>query len=332
MASPATPEKDLIPVTILTGFLGAGKTTLLNRILTEQHGEKIAVIENEFGETGVDNDILVKDQGEQIVEMNNGCLCCTVRGDLVRILGDLGKKRRQGKLQFDRVIIETTGLANPGPVAQTFFMDEEIHDQYLLDAVVTVVDAKHGRQTLDEHDEARAQVGFADRILISKTDLVEEKETSELQGRMRSMNPRAHQKKVHFGDADIKEILDIRGFNLNAALDIDPDFLKDETHHHHDEDVQSFVWRDPRPLHMEKIETFLSLMVQNYGEDLLRYKGVLNVQGEPRRMIFQGVHMLMGGTPGKPWAPGEARESVMVFIGRKLPRRLFEEGLAYCVA
>jgi G3E family GTPase len=331
MASPATPEQDLIPVTILTGFLGAGKTTLLNRILTEQHGERIAVIENEFGETGVDNEILVKEEQEQIIEMNNGCLCCTVRGDLVRILGDLGKKRRQGKLTFDRVIIETTGLANPGPVAQTFFMDEEIHDQYLLDAVVTVVDAKHGQKTLDDHDEARAQVGFADRILLSKTDLVEEDAASELQGRLRNMNPRAHQKKVHFGEADIREILDIRGFNLNAALEIDPAFLEG-SHHHHDEDIQSFVWRDPRPLHMEKIETFLSLMVQNYGEDLLRYKGVLNVQGEPRRMIFQGVHMLMGGTPGKPWAAGEARESVMVFIGRKLPRRLFEEGLAYCVA
>jgi G3E family GTPase len=166
-------------------------------------------------------------------------------------------------------------------------MDEEIHDQYLLDAVVTVVDAKHGQKTLDDHDEARAQIGFADRILLSKTDLVDEKETSELQGRIRHMNPRAHQKKVHFGEADIKEILDIRGFNLNAALEIDPEFMKEEKHHHHDEDVTSFVWRDSRPLHMEKIETFLSLMVQNYGEDLLRYKGVLNVQGEPRRMIFQ---------------------------------------------
>jgi G3E family GTPase len=330
MAAPA--EKDLIPVTILTGFLGAGKTTLLNRILTEQHGERIAVIENEFGEAGVDNEILVQDKEEQIVEMNNGCVCCSVRGDLVRILGELGKKRRQGKLKFDRVIIETTGLANPGPVAQTFFMDEAIRDQYLLDAVVTVVDAKHGKQALDEHDEARAQVGFADRILLSKTDLVDEKETGELQGRLRHMNPRAQQKKVHFGEADIREILDIRGFNLNAALDIDPDFLEEEKHHHHDEDVRSFVWRDSRPLHMEKIETFLSLMVQNYGADLLRYKGVLNVQGEPRRMIFQGVHMLMGGTPGKAWEAGEPRESVMVFIGRKLPRRLFEEGLAYCVA
>src|SRR3954469_16397354 len=172
MATP--PTANLIPVTILTGFLGAGKTTLLNRILHEQHGEKIAVIENEFGETGVDNDILVKDRDEQIIEMNNGCLCCTVRGDLVRILGDLGKKRKKGQVKFDRVIIETTGLANPGPVAQTFFMDEGIHDQYLLDAVVTVVDAKHAGQQLDQHDEARRQVGFADRILLTKTDLVED--------------------------------------------------------------------------------------------------------------------------------------------------------------
>jgi G3E family GTPase len=331
MAAAAPENPDLIPVTILTGFLGAGKTTLLNRILTEQHGEKIAVIENEFGETGVDNEILVDDRQEQIVEMNNGCVCCTVRGDLVRILGDLGAKRKRGELKFDRVIIETTGLANPGPVAQTFFMDEKIHDQYLLDAVVTVVDAKHGQKQLDEHDEARRQVGFADRILVSKTDLVAEDDARALMQRLRQMNPRAQQKKVHFGEADIREILDIRGFNLNAVLELAPDFLESD-HHEHNDEVTSFVWKDPRPLHMEKIETFLSLMVQNYGEDLLRYKGILNVQGEPRRMIFQGVHMLMGGTPGKPWAAGEARESVMVFIGRKLPRRLFEEGLAYCVA
>ncbi|HXZ48595.1 MAG TPA: GTP-binding protein [Usitatibacter sp.] len=322
---------DLIPVTILTGFLGAGKTTLLNRILTEKHGERIAVIENEFGEEGVDNEILVEDGSEQIVEMNNGCLCCTVRGDLVRILGELGGKRRRGELAFDRVIIETTGLANPGPVAQTFFMDEKVHEQYLLDAVVTVVDAKHGHRQLDEHDEARRQVGFADRILLSKTDLVAEEEVRDLMRRLRRMNPRAPQEKVHFGEADIRELLDIRGFNLNAVLEVDPQFLESDRHEHNDE-VTSFVWKDPRPLHMEKIETFLSLMVQNYGEDLLRYKGVLNVQGEPRRMIFQGVHMLMGGSPGKPWQPGEARESVMVFIGRKLPRRLLEEGLAYCVA
>ena len=332
MATPAkTPESELIPVTILTGFLGAGKTTLLNRILTERHGEKIAVIENEFGETGVDNEILVKDKDEQIVEMNNGCLCCTVRGDLVRILGDLSKKKRQGKLKFDRVIIETTGLANPGPVAQTFFMDEGIHDQYLLDAVVTVVDAKHADKTLDDHDEARRQVGFADRILLSKTDLVEDEKVDALMQRLRRMNPRAQQKKVHMGETDIKELIDIRGFNLNAALEVDPEFLTSD-YHEHDDDVTSFMWKDPRPMHMEKIETFLSLMVQNYGEELLRYKGVLNIQGQPRRMIFQGVHMLMGGSPGKPWEPGEPRESVMVFIGRRIPRRLFEEGLAYCVA
>src|SRR3954464_12891109 len=209
-----------IPVTVLTGFLGAGKTTLLNRILTEQHGEKIAVIENEFGEEGIDNEILVEDKDEQIVEMNNGCLCCTVRGDLVRILGDLGKKRRKGELKFDRVIIETTGLANPGPVAQTFFMDEAIHDQYLLDAVVTVVDAKHAPGQLDQHDEARRQVGFADRLLLSKTDLVgDEAQVDALMKRLRQMNPRAQQRKVHMGEAPIEELLDIRGFNLNAALE-----------------------------------------------------------------------------------------------------------------
>jgi G3E family GTPase len=323
--------QDLIPVTILTGFLGAGKTTLLNRILTEQHGEKIAVIENEFGETGVDNDILVKDAKEQIVEMNNGCLCCTVRGDLVKILGDLGKKRRQGKLKFDRVIIETTGLANPSPVAQTFFIEPSVHDQYLLDAIVTVVDAKHADRQLDENDEARAQVGFADRILVSKTDLVDEEKAKALMQRLARMNPRAPQEKVHMGKADIKEILDIRGFNLSSVLEIEPEFLTSD-HHEHDDDVKSFVWKDPRPMNMEKIETFLSLMAQNYEQELMRYKGVLNIQGEPRRMIFQGVHGMMGGSPGKPWEPGETRESVMVFIGRGIPRRLFEEGLAYCIA
>ncbi|MBL8511641.1 MAG: GTP-binding protein [Betaproteobacteria bacterium] len=324
-------SKELIPATILTGFLGSGKTTLLRRILSERHGEKIAVIENEFGEEGVDNDILVQDKEEQIVEMNNGCICCTVRGDLVRILSELADKKQKGKLNFDRVIIETTGLAEPGPVAQTFFMDEDIHDQFILDAVITVVDAKHATQQLNDNGEARAQVGFADRILLSKTDLISDAETQQLTARLRQMNPRAAIQRVHFGETDLKEILDIRGFNLNSILDIEPDFLTD-TDHHHADDVQSFIWKDPRALDMEKIETFLSMLIQTFGADMLRYKGVLNIKGQDQRMIFQGVHMLMGGSPGKPWLPGEARESKMVFIGRNLPKRIFVEGLGYCVA
>jgi G3E family GTPase len=246
-------------------------------------------------------------------------------------LGELATKRKKGQLKFDRVIIETTGMAEPGPVAQTFFMDEDINDQYVLDAVVTVVDAKHGQDTLTANGEARAQVGFADRILLSKTDLVAEQETKNLMDRLRHMNPRASFHKVDFGSTELKEILDIRGFNLNAILDVDPDFLTDD-HHSHSDDVQSFIWKDARPLDMQKIEAFLSLLIQTYGVDMLRYKGVLNIQDEPRRMIFQGVHMLMGGTPGKPWEADEARESKMVFIGRNLPKRIFVEGLAYCVA
>jgi G3E family GTPase len=332
MATVQTTTKSApIPTTILTGFLGAGKTTLLNRILTERHGERIAVIENEFGQEGIDNEILVQNKEEQIVEMNNGCICCTVRGDLVKILSDLAKKRAHGKLKFDRVIIETTGMADPGPVAQTFFMDDDIHDAFLLDAVITVVDAKHATQTLNDNATAREQVGFADRILISKSDLVAAEETDALIARLKNMNPRAAYKKVHFGETDIKEILDVRGFNLNAVLDIDPDFLKD-SHHHHDDDISSFVFTSDRALDMQKIEAFLSLLVQTYGNDMLRYKGVLNVKGQKNRMIFQGVHMTMGGSPGKPWAADEARQSKMVFIGRNLPRKVFVEGLAYCVA
>ena len=320
-----------IPTTILTGFLGAGKTTLLNRILTERHGERIAIIENEFGEAGIDNEILVQNREEQIVEMNNGCICCTVRGDLVKILGDLADKRKKGKLKFDRVIIETTGMADPGPVAQTFFMDDDIHQDYVLDAIVTVVDAKHAQQQLDSNEQAREQIGFADRILLSKTDLVAREEIDALLSRLKRMNPRAHYTEVHFGETAIKDILDVRGFNLNAVLDIDPDFLKDD-HHHHDDDIQSFVFNSERALDLEKIEAFLSLLIQTYGNDMLRYKGVLSIAGQDQRMIFQGVHMTMGGSPGKAWAADEKRESKMVFIGRNLPKRIFVEGLAYCVA
>ncbi len=323
-------QDNMIPVTILTGFLGSGKTTLLNRILKEDHGHKIAVIENEFGEVGVDNDIL-ETSDEQIIEMNNGCICCTVRGDLIRILGTLKEKRDSGALKFDRVIIETTGMADPGPVAQTFFTDEEIGNNYLLDSILTIVDAKHAKETLDEFHEAQSQVGFADRILMSKTDLVSEAEVKTLSDRIRKMNPRAPIKHVHFGNAPIAEVLDIRGFNLNAILELEPDFLTDSAHEHHDE-VESCVYRTAKAFDGAKREQFLGGMIQVYGPDLLRYKGVLWMKGNPNRVVFQGVHMMMGGDVGKPWTKGEKKESVMVFIGKKLPKDLFIAGLDQCLA
>ncbi len=319
------------PVTILTGFLGSGKTTLLNRILKEHHGRRIAVIENEFGEAGIDNEILLQESGEQIVEMNNGCICCTVRGDLVRILGTLSEKKKSGALYFDRVIIETTGLADPAPVAQTFFVEEKVAKDFRIDAVITVVDAKHAPKQLDENHQAQEQVGFADRILLSKTDLVAEQDAAALVERLRGMNPRAPVKRVHFGETELKDILDIRGFDLDAILEIEPHFLE-HSHHHHDDAISSFVYRDERPFNLEKLESFLSLALDTYGLDLLRYKGVLHIDKAPQRVIFQGVHMMMATELGKTWRKGEKRESVMVFIGRKLPRELFEQGLALCVA
>ena len=324
-------QSRMVPVTILTGFLGSGKTTLLNRILKEQHGHKIAVIENEFGEAGVDNEILIDDREEQIVEMNNGCICCTVRGDLQRILGELRTKREAGKLWFERIIIETTGMADPGPVAQTFFLDEAIGDYYLLDSVITVVDAKHGQKTLDDFREAQDQVGFADRILLSKTDLVTKEEAEALRTRLVRMNPRAPVKKVNFGDAPVDEILDIRGFNLNAVLEIDPTFLED-AEHSHDEDVASFVFRSSAPFNGPALEEFLSGIVKVYGENLLRYKGVLYILGTPQRVIFQGVHMMASGEMGRTWGRDEKRSSTMVFIGRKLPQDMIMKGLERCLA
>jgi G3E family GTPase len=323
-------QEKMVPVTILTGFLGSGKTTLLNRILKENHGHRIAVIENEFGEAGVDNDILLDSGEEQIVEMNNGCICCTVRGDLIRILGDLRERRDSGKLKFDRVVIETTGMANPGPVAQTFFLDESIGNYYLLDSVLTLVDAKHAQKQLDDFNEAQEQVGFADRILMSKTDLVTDEEQEALRKRLVRLNPRAPIRKVHFGNAPVGEILDIRGFNLNATLEIDPDFLED-AEHDHSEHVRSFVFRSDRPFDGVKLEEFLSGLTQVYGPDMLRYKGVLYLKDNAHRVVFQGVHQLMGGDMGKPWGEKEKRESVMVFIGRNLPEDLFVKGLEQCL-
>jgi G3E family GTPase len=323
-------EQNMVPVTILTGFLGSGKTTLLNRILREDHGQRIAVIENEFGEVGIDSDIIEKSD-EQIVEMNNGCICCTVRGDLIRILGELKDKRDKGALKFDRVVIETTGMADPGPVAQTFFTDDEIGNYYLLDSIITLVDAKHAPQQLDEFHEAQEQVGFADRLLLSKTDLTNEQDTQKLVERLKRMNPRAPIKRVHFGDAPIAEVLDIRGFNLNAILELDPEFLTDIHHEHHDE-VESFVFKSNKPFDGQKLEQFLSGMIQVYGPDLLRYKGILWMKGNARRVVFQGVHMMMGGDMGKPWSKSEKKQSILIFIGKKLPKDLFLAGLEECLA
>ena len=386
MNSPRNPD-EMVPVTILTGFLGAGKTTLLKRILTEYHGKRIAVIENEFGPESIDNELLVQDQDEEIIELSNGCVCCTVRGDLMRTLNDLCTRRKAGELKFERVIIETTGMANPGPVCQTFFMDDDIADYYRLDAVVTVVDAKHGMETLDTQEEAQKQVGFADRILVSKKDLVTEAEFAALRRRIVHMNPRASIEVVHFGETDLKQLIDISGFNLNTILDIDPQFLADEhpdaahdhehTHEHahdahghdhdhstcghdhshdhdhghehthdpatctdpahnhkppHNDDIGAFVFKSNKPFDPERLEEFLGGVVQVYGTDLLRYKGILYMKGINRRMLFQGVHMMMGAEPGKPWLASEKKNTKMVFIGRKLPQEIFLKGLEQCLA
>ena len=281
-----------IPVTILTGFLGAGKTTLLNRILREDHGHKIAVIENEFGEEDVDSTLLVQTNKEQIVQMSNGCICCTIRGDLSRVLTDLRHRRERGEIQFDRVMIETTGVANPGPVAQTFFMDDAVAAFYRLDGVITVVDAKHGNETLDKELEAQAQVGFADRIFLTKTDLVTPQEVDAIRARLRAMNPRAPIKEAHMGEVAIDEVLDIEGFNLN---------------------------------------TFWGTITQVYGPDLLRYKGVLYLEGTDHKMITQGVHMLVAADLGPKWQADERPMSKIVFIARNLPEQAIITGLETCL-
>ena len=348
----------LIPATILTGFLGSGKTTLLKRVLTEAHGQKIAVIENEFGEENIDNEILVSEAGEQIIQLNNGCICCSIREDLRSTLSLLAEKKRKGELDFERVVIETTGLADPGPVAQTFFMDDEIAESYLLDSILTLVDAKHAATQLNQRQEARRQVGFADQIFISKTDLVAKDEVDALIHRLKHMNPRAPQKAVHFGEVALSEVFDLRGFNLNAKLDIDPDFLKEDEHahahhdhahgehcdhpshahdhahghhHHTDDDVKSFVFKSDRAFDPAKLEDFLGAVVNIYGARMLRYKGVLHMQGTERKVIFQGVHQLMGSDLGPAWAEDEPRVSKMVFIGIDLPKDIFLQGLEQCL-
>ncbi len=345
----------LIPATILTGFLGSGKTTLLTRVLAEAHGQKIAVIENEFGEENIDSEILVTDVKEQIIQMNNGCICCTIREDLRTTLQDLAEKKRKGELEFDRVVIETTGLADPGPVAQTFFMDDEIAESYLLDSILTLVDAKHAVAQLNDRQEARRQIGFADQIFISKTDLVAKDEVDALMHRIKHMNPRAPQRPVHFGEVALSEVFDLRGFNLNTKLEIDPDFLKEAAHehdhahedgencdhpshqhegghhHHHDDDVKSFVFKSDRAFDAAKLEDFLGAIVNIYGPRMLRYKGVLHMKGTERKVIFQGVHQLMGSDLGPEWRADEKRENKMVFIGIDLPKDIFLQGMEQCL-
>ncbi|WP_041742597.1 CobW family GTP-binding protein [Collimonas fungivorans] len=348
----------LIPTTILTGFLGAGKTTLLNRILQQQHGHKIAVIENEFGQENIDNEILVQDSTEQIVEMNNGCICCTVRGDLIVALTTLARRRAAGELNFDRVIIETTGMANPGPVAQTFFVDDEVAMHFMLDAIVTVVDAKHAMMQLDQQEEAQRQVGFADKLLLSKTDLVTTAEVTALTSRLKRINPRAPIITLDPQHTPIEEILDIRGFNLNAKLEIDPDFLATEEEHghehsgddcdhpshqhqghghhdhhhaHHDDEIAAFVFKSERPFDTARLDEFLGGLVQVYGPRMLRYKGVLLMDGADRKVVFQGVHQIMGSDVGGKWDANETRGSKMVFIGKNLPKDIFIRGLEQCL-
>ena len=348
----------LISVTILTGFLGAGKTTLLKRVLGEAHGQKIAVIENEFGEENIDNEILLTEGKEQIVQMSNGCICCTIREDLRSTLVMLAAKRHEGSLDFDRVIIETTGVADPGPVAQTFFMDEDVAASYHLDAIITLVDAKHANGQLDGRQEVRRQIGFADQIFVSKADLVDAKALDALIRRLRKMTPRALIEVAHFGDVPLSKVFDLRGFNLNASLEIDSDFLTEVQngdcehgahacshgeefghlhhgegrHHHHDDDVKSFVYRIDRPFDPGRLENFLGSVVQVHGPQMLRYKGVLDMKGTDRKVIFQGVHQIMGSDLGPQWRPNEVRESRIVFIGVDLPRDILEQGLDQALA
>ncbi|NBX99330.1 MAG: GTP-binding protein, partial [Burkholderiaceae bacterium] len=320
--------------------------------------KKIAVIENEFGEENIDNDILVQNSEETIVQMSNGCVCCTIRGDLVEALNQLWEQRQQKKIQFERVVIETTGVANPGPVAQTFFMDDDVAEHYVLDAVVTLVDAKHGQQQLTEHEEAQRQVGFADQIFITKTDLVSPAEIANLRSRLMHMNPRAPIKAITQGLVPLNEVLDLKGFNLNAKLDIDPHFLgaeehdhadcghdhshdhadhdhADHGHQHHDhaghtDRIQSFVFRSERPFDSKKLEDFLGGILEVFGEKMLRYKGVLYVKGSARKVVFQGVHQMMGSDLAGPWGT-EPKQTRMVFIGIDLPKDTLMAGLEGCL-
>jgi G3E family GTPase len=318
---------DKIPVTVLTGYLGAGKTTLLNRILTEDHGKKFAVIVNEFGETGIDGDLVVG-ADEEVFEMNNGCICCTVRGDLIRILDGLMK--RKGK--FDAIIVETTGLADPAPVAQTFFVDQDVGDATRLDAVVTVTDAKWLTERLKDAPEAKNQIAFADVIILNKTDLVTTEELAGVESAIRAINPYAKLHKTQRCDLPIAQLLDRNAFDLDRILDIEPDFLESGHHHHHSDDVRSMSLTLPGDVDPDKFMPWINDVSQAQGPNILRSKGILAFKDEPRRFVFQGVHMILDGDLQRDWKADETRNSRLVFIGRDLDEAALRKGFLACAA
>jgi G3E family GTPase len=325
MSASETPNEQ-VPVTVLTGYLGAGKTTLLNRILTEQHGRKYAVVVNEFGELGIDNDLVV-DTDEEVFEMNNGCICCTVRGDLIRIVGGLMKRRDK----FDGIIIETTGLANPAPVAQTFFVDEDVRARTRLDAIVTVVDAKHLPARLADSHEAADQLAFADVIVLNKTDLVTPAELEAVEARIREINRFAIIHRADHGNVPVSQLLDQGAFDLERVLARVPAFLTDDAHEHND-DITSLSFSVEEDLDAEKFNAWIGALLAEQGQDLLRTKGILAYKGDDRRFAFQAVHMIADGAYIGPWRPGEKRESRIVFIGRNLNRPRLRRGFEACRA
>jgi len=324
MATPQTTAQ--VPVTVLTGYLGAGKTTLLNRILSEQHGKKYAVIVNEFGELGVDNDLVVK-ADEEVFEMNNGCICCTVRGDLIRIIEGLMKR----KDKFDGILVETTGLADPGPVAQTFFTDDDVKAKTRLDAIVTVIDAKHFFGQLEQGSEAEQQVAFADVILLNKTDLVSAEELAKVEDRIRGINRYARIFHTQKSQIELEAILDKGAFDLGRILEFEPDFLHSGHDHHHEDEVRSLSITADRPVDPDRFQKWMGALLQIKGADIFRSKGILAIDGAPRRYVYQGVHMMMDSAWGTPWKDGEKRSSKLVFIGRNLDGDNLQRGFEECL-